>query len=86
MEKTNIKKIILGSLASAVIFGGGYYTNHLITGETDNSSDSSPIYFNISVYPLNERVWVHNNTKGKTRNIKCDGSRYFSVYVLFTAI
>ena len=40
MEKTNIKKIILGSLASAVIFGGGYYTNHLITGETDISSES----------------------------------------------
>lgn len=48
MEKTNIKKIILGSLASAVIFGGGYYTNHLITGETDNSSDSGIQYIESS--------------------------------------
>ncbi|QTJ54103.1 pneumococcal-type histidine triad protein [Dolosigranulum pigrum] len=48
MEKTNIKKIILGSLASAVIFGGGYYTNHLITGETDNSSESGIQYIESS--------------------------------------
>lgn len=48
MEKTNIKKIILGSLASAVIFGGGYYTNHLITGEADNSSDSGIQYIESS--------------------------------------
>ncbi|WP_392424248.1 pneumococcal-type histidine triad protein [Dolosigranulum pigrum] len=48
MEKTNIKKIILGSLASAVIFGGGYYTNHLITGETDNSTESGIQYIESS--------------------------------------
>lgn len=48
MEKTNIKKIILGSLASAVIFGGGYYTNHLITGGTDNSTESGIQYIESS--------------------------------------
>ena len=48
MEKTNIKKIILGSLARAVIFGGGYYTNHLITGETDNSTESGIQYIESS--------------------------------------
>lgn len=48
MEKTNIKKIILGSLASAVIFGGGYYTNHLIIGGTDNSTESGIQYIESS--------------------------------------